>query len=127
MDIKKLDKVFSEYIRRRDADDNGFVKCCTCPTVRHWKQMDAGHYIKRDQLSTRWDERNVYAQCVDCNRFHDGRILEYDNFIYDKLGSDEYNSLISRPWNNSGFKYMQHEIDELVEIYKQKIKQRLHN
>ena len=42
MYLKKLDKIFSEYIRKRDADENGYVKCCTCPTVEHWKEMDCG-------------------------------------------------------------------------------------
>lgn len=123
MNLTKLDKAFSEYIRRRYADDRGYVKCCTCPTVKHWKEMDCGHYIKRDQLSTRWDERNAHAQCVDCNRFHFGRSSLYDDFMYKKYGSEEYNKLIKMPWNNSGFKWMQFEIDELTEMYKQKIKE----
>jgi hypothetical protein len=28
--IKKLDAIFSEYIRRKYADKNGIVKCYTC-------------------------------------------------------------------------------------------------
>ena len=123
MRLDKLDIIFSIYIRRRDADENGYVKCCTCPTVKHWKEMNNGHYIKRDQLSTRWDERNAHAQCVDCNRFHHGRMSAYDDFMYKKYGREEYNALIKMPWNNSGFKWMQHEIDELTEHFKSKIKE----
>ena len=28
--MDKLDKVFSEYIRLRDADENGYVRCYCC-------------------------------------------------------------------------------------------------
>ena len=35
---KKLDKVFSEYIRRRNADHLGFITCFTCGVKRHWKE-----------------------------------------------------------------------------------------
>ena len=44
--IKKLDTVFSLYIRQRYADKNGMVKCCTCSTVKHWKEMDCGLFSK---------------------------------------------------------------------------------
>ena len=84
MELKKLDKVFSEYIRRRDADDNGYVKCCTCPTVSHWKEMDCGHYYRRSFMSIRWDEMNAHDQCKNCNRLGDGENFKYQLFMIRK-------------------------------------------
>jgi len=33
--VDKADKVFSEYIRRRYADDNGVTECFTCGKNDH--------------------------------------------------------------------------------------------
>ena len=35
----KLDRLFSEYIRRRDADA-GYCRCVTCGKLQHWREMD---------------------------------------------------------------------------------------
>ena len=70
--IHKLDKVFSEYIRLRDANPQGLCFCITCHRPFHWRDGDAGHYIQRDRLATRYDEHNVNAQCKYCNRFRSG-------------------------------------------------------
>ena len=47
--VKKLDAVFSEYIRRKYADKNGIVKCYTCNKKAYWKGegMQNGHFISR--------------------------------------------------------------------------------
>ena len=42
---KILDKVFSGFIRLRDADDRGYVSCITCGSIHFWKDIDCGHYI----------------------------------------------------------------------------------
>lgn len=68
----KLDKVYSQYIRQSSADENGNVKCYTCPKVDHFKNMQCGHYISRRHLSTRWTEKNTKVQCVGCNVFNQG-------------------------------------------------------
>lgn len=83
--IKRLDEIFSKWLRLSHADGDGRVKCYTCNTVGYWTTMDAGHFIKRGNLLLRWDCRNVAPQCEDCNRHKDGNIgafamqLERDN------------------------------------------------
>ena len=66
--VKKLDKLFSIYIRKRNAMD-GMVRCVTCNTTKHWKEVDAGHFCSRRHYSTRWHPTNVFEQCKKCNRF----------------------------------------------------------
>ena len=51
--VKKLDKVFSQYIRRRFAV-NEIAKCVTCGKQAHWKDLQAGHFMSRKHYSTRW-------------------------------------------------------------------------
>ena len=87
-EIKKLDRVFSKYIRLRDRVDGDFCKCCTCGRVKHWKEMDAGHFINRRYYGVRFDERNVHAQCRYCNRFNEGEQAKYAEFLKKKCGPD---------------------------------------
>ena len=75
--IKKLDTIFSIYIRLRDANKDGFCKCISCQKINHWKDVDAGHFIGRRHLITRYDPKNVYAQCRYCNRYLAGNQYLY--------------------------------------------------
>jgi hypothetical protein len=61
--IARLDRVFSQWVRSKDADHRGYVQCFTCGVWKHWKTVDAGHFQSRAKFSTRWDERNVKCQC----------------------------------------------------------------
>jgi 5-methylcytosine-specific restriction endonuclease McrA len=81
---KRLWKVFSEYIRRRDKG------CCfTCGTVKDWKEMDAGHYIPAGQSPPPlyFSEKNVNCQCTSCNRFKHGNLSVYTRSLMDKFGT----------------------------------------
>jgi len=46
---KELDRVFSIFIRMREANENGIVHCISCGKAVHWTAMDNGHYIARAQ------------------------------------------------------------------------------
>jgi len=117
---EKLDRVFSEYIRRRDADENGIAKCVTCGTEKHWKEMQAGHFIPRGNMSTRWHEGNVHVQCKECNEFKGGNLDEYELFIVHKYDRKEPERL--RKIGRTEQKIMEFEIKELIKYYRMKIK-----
>jgi hypothetical protein len=125
---KKLWEVFSEYIRRRDAkkfEAMGYapdrVKCVTCDFVGHWKyDMDAGHFMSRKHLGTKFDEKNVNSQCGGCNKFGQGMQVVYARVI-DKMygkGTAEWLEEKSRGM----CKLMSFEYEEKIEYYKQKLK-----
>jgi len=71
---RKLDKVFSLWIRRRDADDKGMGRCYTC---NRYALLEASHFIPRQHQATRWDEHNVHGACSYCNRWQHGNLAEY--------------------------------------------------
>lgn len=75
--VKGLDTIFSIYIRRRNADSKGMVKCVTCGCKKHWKEVHAGHFISRRFYATRWDEDNVQVQCPSCNIARQGEQYVY--------------------------------------------------
>lgn len=119
---RELWEVFSEYVRRRDAFDGEHAKCCTCSTVKHWKDLQAGHFVTAKLLPTKYDEKNVHAQCQSCNMPpNNGKRIEYAEFLRKKYDSrtPEILELASR---NSGFKLGKVELTRKIAHYKELIR-----
>jgi hypothetical protein len=91
---KKLDRIFSMYIRVRDSVD-GICQCCTCGALFPIDKMDAGHFMSRIHKSTRWDERNVAGQCRYCNRYRDGAQYQFSKYIDHRWGTGTSEILFS--------------------------------
>ena len=91
---KKLDRVFSEYIRRRDADEGGTAVCVTCGKLYFWRDIQAGHWVKRQHRALRWDERNVYPQCAAENLYKNGAMDEMAAHIIRKHGAETIDELL---------------------------------
>jgi hypothetical protein len=70
--VKVLDREYSTWLRMSAADDQGIVRCVTCGTLHHWKEITVGHYVSRARISVRWDIRNTAPQCVKCNSYNGG-------------------------------------------------------
>tara|TARA_S200002703_G_C3708212_1_gene217540 strand:+ start:115 stop:492 length:378 start_codon:yes stop_codon:yes gene_type:complete len=110
--IKKLDTVFSEYIRRRTADHKGIVECFTCGKKDHWKKMQCGHFQSRKHYSTRWNEDNCQVQCVGCNMFKSGEQYKFGL----KLGNRKAKKLYLLAKETK--KYTNFDLDEMIEHFK---------
>jgi 5-methylcytosine-specific restriction endonuclease McrA len=78
--VKKLDSVFSQYIRRRFAI-NDIAECVTCGTKSHYKKLQAGHFMSRKHYSTRWDVDNVQVQCYSCNVMRYGEQYKFGLYL----------------------------------------------
>lgn len=120
MNDKKLWKVFSEFIRRRDADENGYCKCFTCGVIRFWKQMDCGHGLGRQHLGTKYNEKNNHAQCKRCNGFEGGMREVYKENMNLKYGPGTWELMELASKKPS--KISQFEIDNAERYYKDKLK-----
>jgi len=116
---KKLDVLFSQYIRRRNADHLGRVKCFTCGVEKHWKEQQAGHFQSRSHHSTRWDEVNVQVQCVKCNMFRQGEQYKFGLYLDDRFGDGTAEELENRA--KTIVKLNRVDYEEAIERYKQKI------
>lgn len=81
-------KVFSSYIRMRDATDLLLVECITCPSVGFYSDFDCGHYIRRGKKSVMYSEMNNHAQCRKCNRELDGNTEVYREVLVDRYGEE---------------------------------------
>jgi len=121
MKIIKEDRVFSIYIRLRDSDENGYRKCITCENIRFWKNMDCGHYIKRQHQGTRFNEQNCHAQCKNCNWTLQGNDSVYKEKIIELYGQEKHDLLKSS--ERTYFKRTKLELDLLAKEYQGKIKE----
>lgn len=122
--IKKFTKknvwiVFSEYIRKRDADWRGDCECISCGQTKHWKDMHAGHFIHNTNACY-FNEMNVNAQCPYCNTFKHGNLHYYKRNLEDKIGADEVKKLMDTKWVIHRFS--QKELKEVYEYCKDNMK-----
>ncbi len=116
----ELWRLVSLWIRQKDADENGMVKCVTCGDSYHWRDVDAGHFISRRNKITKFLEINLGPQCSGCNRFEDGRPAVFARYIDQKHGSGtaQYlESLSKQSIHISRIDYIQQ-----IENYKEKLK-----
>ena len=120
-DLKKdLDKVFSEYIRKRDCFLSTRTltsgKCITCNKFFPYSELDCGHYVPRSNMSTRWHEDNCHAQCIECNRLLSGNLGKYSETLKKAWIGDKLERL-----GKKIKKYSQFEMLQLKTVYREKI------
>lgn len=114
--VKKLDTVFSKYVRLSNADNRGFCNCITCGKSFHWKKIQAGHFMSRKHYSTRWELDNVHPQCVACNVYRAGEQYKYSV----ALGAHRSEELYIK--SNQIVKFKDFELQEMIDKYSDLVK-----
>ena len=80
--LREAQAAFNSFIRKRDEK----LPCISCGRF-HTGSYDAGHYRSVGAMSSlRFDETNCHKQCVPCNQFKSGNILEYRLGLIKKIG-----------------------------------------
>lgn len=121
---KELDKWFSLYIRYKYADKEGNVLCYTCTTKKKVKEIQNGHWIPRNILATRYEEKNCRPQCVGCNMFQNGKPdvfavnLLREGVDIEKLQQLRYKVFkVDRFWYEEKIAYYKGEVRKFEELY----------
>jgi hypothetical protein len=119
----KLDKLFSEYVRKRDSDHRGLCKCISCgkEAPAFGGSMHAGHLFSRRYLSIRFDPKNVNSQCSYCNTFLNGNQIKAARGVERKWGTGTVDDLESRMHITTKLSRVDYE--EAIENIRQKIKE----
>lgn len=118
--VSDLDLVFSRYIRHKYADEDGLVQCYTCPSKEPIAMMENGHYISRQHLFLRWDERNCRPQCNVCNSMKHGNMHKYTkNLENESPGITD----ILMEESRMVYKWSRKELKSLIGEYSRKLKQ----
>ena len=117
--IRKLDRIFSEFIRLRHAR-NGISQCYTCGKTEYWNnEMQCGHYVKRgNKVSTRFDMINCQVQCKHCNEVLDGNLDVFAERLDSEYGRGTAEGLRLKPSK----KIYCYELKELINKYQNEVK-----
>ena len=114
--VKKLDAVFSQYIRLKDADEFGNATCFTCGKVDHWKKLQNGHFQSRKHYATRWDEMNCQVQCVSCNMFKGGEQFLFGKYLDERFYVGLSDTMFFKA--KETVKFADFELEEMILKYK---------
>ena len=119
--VKKLDKIFSIWVRSKDADFHGYVDCYTCGVTKNWKyEIDAGHFMGRGKYATRWDEQNVKPQCKKCNGFRSGEQYLFSKHLDKEYGDGTADWLVFE--SNQPARFTNDELLEKIKYYNELVK-----
>jgi hypothetical protein len=115
--VRELQVVFNKFIRLRDKDKG----CISCGKSLNSK-YDAGHFYSTGSYpELRFNEYNVFGQCVFCNQHNHGNLIAYGLRLPERIGTDKILEL--RKLANVPKKYTIEELKGLKVFYKLKIKQ----
>lgn len=112
--IKKLDTIFSIYIRLRDCDKKWVVICPLCWARIPWKKSQNMHFISRWVLKYRYDENNCHAGCYRCNVILNWNYIKYTRWMQNKFWVKEVDKMIN---DKQIFKIRTPEVEEMIEEY----------
>ena len=110
--IKILQQLVNKHVRQRDGNF-----CISCNKAVNGK-IDAGHmYSVGNYPSVRFDERNINSQCIKCNQYNGGSIIEYRENLIKKIGLKEFEDLDKLAHKNRIFDIV--ELKEMIKKYKE--------
>jgi len=82
----KAQTIFNAWIRNRDK----FKQCISCPGPVE----QAGHFYSAGNFNhMRFNEDNCHGQCVKCNYYLSGNLLEYRKRLILKIGIERVEKL----------------------------------
>jgi hypothetical protein len=114
--VKIAQTAFNAYIRFRDKE-KGCISCGK-PLVG---KFDAGHlYNANNHHAIRFNPDNVHGQCVECNQWKHGNLLEYRKGLINRIGETAYAWL--EDYAHDTRKFTIEELKEITYIYKKKLK-----
>lgn len=118
--VKKLDKVFSLYIRLRDVMPNGYFRCISCGRIKPFAEGDCGHYHSRTHMATRFEEDNCHLECRSCNRMSADHLIQYRENLITKIGFNRVERL--NVLAHSTKHWLDSELEEKIDYYKKEVK-----
>lgn len=108
---------FNKFIRLRDKDQ----KCISCNNSGN----QAGHYFSAGHYrALRFNEDNCNLQCMPCNYYKHGNLIEYRINLVKKIGEKRVKDLeqLAAIYKRCSFKWDKMTLIEIIETYKQKVK-----
>ena len=113
-------ELLQKLVRMKAADDNGYVQCVSCGVVKHYTQMDGGHFISRSYSFHSLREENIHPQCKGCNRFFGKCHDDYRRYMVEMYGEEFVDWLTDTKWTIH--KWSIPDLNEQIAYFKERIK-----
>ena len=114
-------RVFSEYVRRKYADANGFARCYTSGVVAHWRELQCGHGIGGRHNAVLFDEEICRPQTVAENVFKRGNYPVFVTKLIQENGMDWWEKKLAD--SREVVKLTRADLEEIIDTYKAKLKE----
>jgi hypothetical protein len=115
---------FSRYIRLTHCvEEYGTPEkgdCITCKETFPFEKLDAGHFVPGRTDAVIFDENNSHGQCRKCNRFRQGRWVEYFFYMRDRYGLEEVMRIMGLTFKS--IRYHDSDFRVIAETYRIKCK-----
>jgi hypothetical protein len=117
-------KTIQRLCRLAAADDDGNCACVSCGCVKHYSQLQGGHWLAKGSSSF-WALRieNVHPQCASCNMWgmrYGSAAQQYTLWMEDMYGRDFVEEMISTKSNP--IKLYKADYEEMLEEFNEQIK-----
>jgi len=117
---KEAWSLLSKIIRLYYADKDGYCRCVTCNVKKHWKEMQAGHFIDGRNNAILFVRIGINPQCFACNIKKHGNKVEYFAYMLKKHGFSVINHL--RTLKHQTLKITREEYKEMIVRFKAELK-----
>ena len=116
--IKLAEFHFNAFIRERDKATK-CISCSTGPIENAGHYYSAGHYPP-----LRFDEDDVHGQCIGCNKWKHGNLIEYRKGLVKRIGEERIKrlDLIAEAYRRNGFKWDKVSLIEIIVKYRERNK-----
>jgi hypothetical protein len=114
-------KLFSEWIRRKDADEGGTVECFTSGKLMHWKDAHAGHGIPGRHNAVLFDPDIVKPQSPVDNIWKGGQYHIFATKLIKEHGMEWWDQKLID--SRKVVKYTAADLEDLILDLKQKLNQ----
>jgi len=114
---KQAQLAVNKYIKLRDLNK----PCISCLKMSPSKQ--AGHYVAQGSSGAlRYNEDNIHGQCVPCNLYLHGNLIEYRMNLVKRIGEKRVEYLENHKHDIK--KWTREELEEIKKTYKLKLEGR---
>jgi hypothetical protein len=112
-------KVFSEYVRRKYADSDGYAHCFTSGVRAHWKELQCGHAIGGRHNAVLFDEDICRPQSVRDNVFLRGNYPVFTTKLIKENGMEWWEAKLSGA--RQVVKFTRADLEDLIACYRAKL------
>lgn len=111
--IRKATRIFNKWIRERDRDQP-CISCGRYVTLQAGHFYSAGHYP-----GLRFDPDNVHGQCLRCNMYLSGNLIEYQNGLLDRIGEQRLAKLCFKAdqYKKRSYRWNRFFLEETIKKY----------